>query len=306
MLLILPVPSSDNRFRLTFNDGNAERVDALSYGWKKLRTNSLEVQEKLLELQPVFKKELNDGIEKFKVQSSEFMSDYNTKGPMESGVSPREASDRLAIFQTQFNEIWRKHELYAGGQELFGLTVKPDQELNETKKELGLLQKLYGLYDDVNNTIDGYAEVPWAEVNINEINDKLGDFMSRCRKLPKGLRDWQAYKDLQKKIDDFNETIPLLEMMSNKAMQKRHWERISEQTKHTFDFDNETLLLKHIVEAPLLENKEDIEDICISAVKEKDIEAKLNIVINDWNGREFLFSPFKSRGELLLKGIFSY
>lgn len=45
-----------------------------------------------------------------------------------------------------------------------------------------------------------------------------------------------------------------------------------------------------------------LQDICISAVKEKDIEAKLKVVINDWSAANFNFSPFKSRGELLLKG----
>lgn len=42
-------------------------------------------------------------------------------------------------------------------------------------------------------------------------------------------------------------------------------------------------------------------DTCISAVKEKDIEAKLKQVISDWIGQEFQFSVFKNRGELLLK-----
>jgi len=73
------------------------------------------------------------------------------------------------------------------------------------------------------------------------------------------LKDWQAFNDLKKKIDDFNETCPLLELMAQKAMKERHWQRIEDVTKYKFDVESENFQLRNIMEAPLLKNKEDIE-----------------------------------------------
>lgn len=47
--------------------------------------------------------------------------------------------------------------------------------------------------------------------------------------------------------------------MANKAMKERHWDRIATVTGHKFDVESENFLLRNIMEAPLLENKEDIE-----------------------------------------------
>ena len=137
---------------------------------------------------------------------------------------------------------------------------------------------------------------------MEEINNELMEFGNRCRKLPKGLKEWPAFHALKKIIDDFNDICPLLELMSNKAMKYRHWQRIQAITKHTFDLERQGFALKDIMEAPLLGNKEDIEDVCISALKEKDIEAKLRQVTSEWTMQELSFHVFKNRGELLLRG----
>ena len=83
--------------------------------------------------------------------------------------------------------------------------------------------------------------------------------LNRCRKLPRALKEWQAFEDLRKTIDDFNEMVPLLELMANKAMKPRHWKRMEDTTSHVFDVEGENFTLRNILDAPLLEFKEDIE-----------------------------------------------
>ena len=53
--------------------------------------------------------------------------------------------------------------------------------------------------------------------------------------------------------------VPLLELMTNKAMKPRHWNRMAEVTGHVFDIESDNFTLRNILQAPLLEFKEDIE-----------------------------------------------
>lgn len=44
-------------------------------------------------------------------------------GPGVTGLAPREASDRLQVYQAKFDELWRKFFTFSSGEELFGLPV---------------------------------------------------------------------------------------------------------------------------------------------------------------------------------------
>lgn len=287
---------------MTIEHEIVEQVDNLRYTWSRLLSRAKNSHVELLRMQPQFQEDLHKNLQKFRHDKIEYCKEYENAGPMETGLSPREASDRLIFFQNRFDGMWRKLQTYQSGQELFGLPVTDYPDLAQIRKELNLLQKLYKLYNDVIDRVNSYYDIPWSEVNIEEINNELMEFQNRCRKLPKGLKEWPAFFALKKTIDDFNDMCPLLELMANKAMKPRHWQRIMEAMNYVFDLESEGFCLKNILEAPLLQHKEDIEDICISAMKEKDIEAKLRQVTNEWSMHALTFMPFNNRGELLLRG----
>ncbi|KAI5624114.1 dynein heavy chain 5, axonemal isoform X1 [Silurus asotus] len=291
-----------NKYELSVAKEEMEKVDTLRYAWEKMLTRGAEVQNELVSLQPNFREELICNVQTFVEDCEHFYSDYEKDGPMVVGLAPQDASDRLIMFQNRFDNLYRKYITYTGGEELFGLPVTQHPQLLEIKKQLTLLQKLYGLYNNVIDTVNGYYDILWSDVHIERINSELLDFQARCRKLPRALKEWQAFLDLKKSIDEFSECCPLLELMADRAMMMRHWKRITELTGHTFEVESDAFKLRNIMEAPLLKYKEEIEDICISAVKERDIEQKLKQVIAEWDNKTFTFAQFKSRGELLLRG----
>ncbi|NXP03754.1 DYH8 protein, partial [Thinocorus orbignyianus] len=293
-----------NTFEIGVTKEESEGVDTLRYSFNKLQTKAVsnKVQDELVRLQPKFKSNLLESVAIFQKDVANFEISYETEGPMIPSIAPQEASNRLQIFQANFDDLWRKFITYSSGEQLFGLPVTDYQVLHKIRKELGLLQKLYGLYDTVISSINGYYEILWVDVDIEKINAELLEFRNRCRRLPKGLQHWQAFLDLKNSIDDFSESCSLLEMMSDKSVKQRHWDRIAETTGHQFDIESDSFCLRNIMEAPILKHKEDIEDICISATKEKDIEAKLYQVADTWGNQLLSFSSFKGRGELLLKG----
>ena len=108
-----------------------------------------------------------------------------------------------------------------------------------------------------------------------------------------------AWADEQQSDED----APFGEDWGNSAKKiESSWHGTQGLTNHKFDLERKDLALRDIMEAPLLQNKEDIEDVCISALKEKDIEAKLKMVTTEWTLQELKFQVFKNRGELLLRG----
>lgn len=52
-------------------------------------------------------------------------------------------------------------------------------ELQRIKRELALLSKLYSLYNSVIDSINGYYDIQWSDLDTEKINSELLDFQNR-------------------------------------------------------------------------------------------------------------------------------
>ena len=73
------------------------------------------------------------------------------------------------------------------------------------------------------------------------------------------MKDWSEYKDLCQTIDDFNELMPLLELMTNEAMLPRHWKHIEALTGLTLDDETQQFTVGNVLQRSLLNDKDKVE-----------------------------------------------
>ncbi|ESN99020.1 hypothetical protein HELRODRAFT_162498 [Helobdella robusta] len=301
-----------SKYNLHFSDGNVESIDAASYQWKLLKQKALLTQDNLLKIQPTYMKMLVANVHQYKQDLNVFAQQYNScfYAKDQQNLSPRESLNKLTSFQFEFEQLWDKYVSYNGGEQLFGLPVTQFNQLIELKSDLDLKLLFFTLYNDVSKRLNELLESSWADVNIVEMMSDINAFYNKIVKLPPAVKTWSEYEDLREMINNYIEVQSLIEMMSAGPLADNVWRQIFSLCGEVFEF-NETnvMLMKDVIKLPLLKFREDIEltltlnlqDVCITASREKDIAYKLKSLEDFWRSQKFDFSTFKGK-ELLFKG----
>lgn len=88
-----------SRYNVSVEREIMEQVDNLRYTWGRLQGLAQKCHVQLLDMQPHFQEDLKSNLDRFKQDKINYYNEYKTAGPMQSGLTPREASDRLILFQ---------------------------------------------------------------------------------------------------------------------------------------------------------------------------------------------------------------
>lgn len=283
-----------------------EELDAvadLRDGWKKLKKLSQDVTDNLGRLQVGFKRRLLKEVKAFVNDAKTFRNDFEANGPMVPGLAPMEAVGRLKKYQSAFATKKHKWNNFIQGEELFGLPVTQYPELEKTERELELLDKLYSLFVTVITTIDGYGEMLWVDLvgSIDKMTDQVNAFQSQAKKLPKSLKDWEAFRVCKNQIDDFLELLPLLTELSAKSMRSRHWQQMMTITGKQLNLAEDQFRLQNLLDCDLLKFADDVLELTTASSKEEAIESKLAGISDEWSDAQFVFVAYKNRGDVLLR-----
>lgn len=126
------------------------------------------------------------------------------------------------------------------------------------------------------------------------MDEAIEGFAKDCQRLPGVLKQWEAYKDLKTEIENMTTIIPIVDSMAKPVIRDRHWEEVIELTKTPIPYQSETFHLQQLLDAPILDFIEEVEEIADSAVKQAKLEKQLKEDINDfWDVEELAIKNWK-------------
>eukprot|EP00596_Hydrurales_sp_CCMP1899_P003886 CAMPEP_0119049504 /NCGR_PEP_ID=MMETSP1177-20130426/64964_1 /TAXON_ID=2985 /ORGANISM="Ochromonas sp, Strain CCMP1899" /LENGTH=452 /DNA_ID=CAMNT_0007026809 /DNA_START=96 /DNA_END=1450 /DNA_ORIENTATION=- len=199
-------------------------------------------------------------------------------------------------------------EMNRGGEELFAIRPTPFHEVTKTRKEINLIDQLYSLWADVDGSFTTWAAILWSEMGdqVTTISDSVNGYDARCKKLPKKLREWPAYGEINSKVIDLQTLIPLLSELSKASIKVRHWEEINtllSATSTALPYLEDSFTFMDIMHSGIIHIKEEVEEICEGADKQLLIEKKMYDLKESWALASFEFSMWKNRDVPVLKAF---
>jgi dynein heavy chain len=297
-----------------------EQMSSILGSWKKVVEHAEMIADSLSAVQGTYKKQLMWDIKDFGMDCRAFRKEFEDHGPIVPGIKPQLAVEKLKKFKDELAVRERKQDMYRAGEELFALRPTRFIEIGKIRKDITLIDLLYSLYVDVQQSVKNWSLVRWQDVadQITNITELTSSFDNRCKKLPKKLREWPAYDEVSAKIKELFIITPMLLSLSKSSIKTRHWMEINVLLGGTptgvsaasgnnaakgLPYSDEDFCLKHIFESNIINFTEDIEEICDGADKQLAIEKKLTEMKDHWMVANFEFSMWKSRDIPVLKAF---
>lgn len=173
----------------------------------------------------------------------------------------------------------KKREENVSAEKLFNLEISKYPELIAMEEMNKKYDLIYNVYNEFDKKIQDFSSISWLKLIVEHLVQCADQFFKIIMRLGTTLEKAESmppYNKLKETIIGFKESLPLIEMLGNDAIQDRHWKRIMEETGKDLGEINLKILTLSKVFALELENHEDkVTEICIEAKEEQKNEDNL-------------------------------
>ncbi|GLI59150.1 hypothetical protein VaNZ11_000978 [Volvox africanus] len=254
--------------------------------WLSLLKEADEVDWSLEDTKKKFSETTRLQVVDFSAYSSELWERFRTTGPGLPTVELVVGLDELHKYEASLQDALRQREQLVLAEKLFDMPITAYPELAQLEAEIRKLGQVYGVYAEHAEAVRQYSSQLWSELDVGKMMAGTEAVLTKLRKL-KNLKLLPVYELVEKEIQGFYNSLPLMKELKSEALRKRHWSRLMEVTGQEFDMDPKTFTLGNMFAMQLHKYAEEIGKITNAAVKELTIESEIKKLADVWREQRF-------------------
>ena len=191
-------------------------------------------------------------------------------------------------------------------EQLLGWTSTNFVRVDEIRTALEPFKKLWGLVVTHHRSSHEWVKKCVFNLDAAKVDADVHDMYRTAAKLTRQLAEdapaaASVAEATKEKLESFKKHLPLLHVVCNPSMQKRHWTQVSDIVGFTIRPDQGTDLIK-LVDIGINDYIQELEVISTAATQEGTIEKGLQRIADEWTPAEFEFKDYKDTGTSVLVG----
>ncbi|XP_061912443.1 dynein heavy chain 9, axonemal isoform X3 [Entelurus aequoreus] len=265
-----------------------KQLEELPEKWTNVKKNAMLVKQQVAPLQAIEVANLRRKCASFEVTQHTFKEHFRNNAPFR--FDSKNPHQMLDSFHGQIQEQESVMTSLVESAVLFEVTVSEYKQLQQCRREIGLLKALWDMITVVESCMAAWKMTPWREINVEDMELQCKCFSKDIRGLDKEVRGWEVFTGLDSRVKNLLISLRVVAELQNPAIRPRHWHQLMAATGVRFTMDQETTLAV-LLELNLHCFEEEVRGIVDKAVKEMGMEKVLSELNSTWTGMQFQYEP---------------
>lgn len=222
---------------------------------------------------------------------------WNQKRPISCNLSPANALNLLARFQSQCNEFTKRATLLKRVAQVLDIPFEVNVDANEIEDEVKNLKIVWSTLQSYWNSLEELKLQKWEDVHARSIKGELESILAQTKSAPVLVRQYSAFDELQQLVKDYLKKSPLILELKSATIKSRHWEAIFKLTGLT-NKQSKLMTVSDVFGIDFRLHETTIKNIISQANGEQVIEEGLQSIQQEWS--LIVFETFNYEGKCRL------
>eukprot|EP01059_Diplonema_ambulator_P016442 TRINITY_DN279_c0_g1_i2.p1 TRINITY_DN279_c0_g1~~TRINITY_DN279_c0_g1_i2.p1 ORF type:complete len:4165 (+),score=1710.28 TRINITY_DN279_c0_g1_i2:209-12703(+) len=262
-----------------------EAAMGLRSRWETLKLVAKKKDENLASTKDTFRQVTVANVQSFIGELQLARDDFVNNGPGRPGLDLDKGLELINEWKIDLLQKQKKREGLVKSEKLFALDITIYPALQEMEEKLFQLNQVFEMYSEWKELVVGWSSTQWTDIQIDVMRKGTENMMQKLKKRYKEFGELPPYSAMKEVVTNFFTSLPLFTQLKNEALRDRHWKKLMDVTKKSFDFSNFTLAA--LIEMRPFEFEEDINEIVAGATRELHIENSLKGIKDTWQATSF-------------------